>query len=63
MDSDQRKLLKLLERAVVALERIAGTEAPVETPKPPPQTEAQRKNLVTLIWSGDTAPAWNRDAR
>jgi hypothetical protein len=44
MDADTRKLYALMERAVVALERIAGIEAPVDLPKPPPLTEAQLKD-------------------
>ena len=49
MDADTRKLYALVERAVVALERIAGIEAPVDLPKPPPLTEAQLKDRVTLV--------------
>jgi hypothetical protein len=59
MDADTRKLYALMERAVVALERIAGIEAPVDLPKPPPLTEAQLKDRVTLVRRrGEPVPEW-----
>jgi hypothetical protein len=60
MDADTRKLCALMERAVAALERIAGIEAPVDLPKPPPLTEeAQLKDRVTLVRRrGEPVPEW-----
>jgi hypothetical protein len=59
MDADTRKLYALMERAVVALERIAGIEAPVDLPKPPPLTEAQLKDRITLVRRrGEPVPEW-----
>jgi hypothetical protein len=54
-----RQLHRLLERAVLALEKLAGIEPPAaKTPKPA-LTETQRKDLVTVIRRGETVPEWS----
>lgn len=70
MDNDERKFYALIERAVVALEKLAGIEAPVESPKSP-MTETQRRDLVTLVrrkrneptaeWDGSSLPPGGGD--
>jgi hypothetical protein len=46
-----RQLHRLLERAVLALEKLAGIE--------PALTETQRKDLVTVVRRGETVPEWS----
>lgn len=58
MDAETRKMFKFLERAVVALEKIAGIDAPAEVPKPP-MTEAQLKDRVTLVRRNEKTPEWD----
>ncbi len=53
-----RQLYQPLERAVLALERIAGIETPAAKAPKPPLTEAQRKDLVTVVHRGETVPEW-----
>jgi hypothetical protein len=53
-----RQLYQLLERAVLAMERIAGIDPPAaKTPKPP-LSEVERKALVSVVHRGEAAPEW-----